>query len=223
MNQTRTLIWQAMGLGPVWQLRQTGGHHIDTENPVSMGEALNQGTSDIHFDETEAAKKADVLFIGDGFDQFDAALIHHHEVLYEKMPLLYQQIEQQLQRLGQCSAHLVHVRQFYDLLHSAQNNSAQNNSALQEEKLACLAHLKKQLDIVQPKVLIVLGQAIADLLLGMQEDQVQSEQRYLGIPMIVSENLQQVLTQPILKRKVWFDLCRAMDVLQQADTFVFTR
>lgn len=211
LNRAQTLLWYAMGLGPIWQRRQLTSTSKEIDAATSVIENIvDNSVPNNRFDETEDAHKADILFIGDGFDKFDAELAQQDGLLLEKATLLYQQIARAVQQSSGTSTHLVHIRRFHDKVHHDQNSQALN-----EERLACLAHLHKQIEVVQPRVVIALGASIGVILLNQSESEILSGAAnqaltYGGRPLIITTHPRQILAQPILKRQVWRDLCLAL-------------
>jgi DNA polymerase len=96
---------------------------------------------------------------------------------------------------------------------------------LNEERLACLAHLQKQIGVIQPRVVIALGASIAAVLLnqsgnGILSGEFNQSLTYEGMPLIVTAHPRQILAQPIIKRQVWRDLCLALKLFCGADAVV---
>ncbi len=88
-----------------------------------------------------------------------------------------------------------------------------------EEAAACAAYLARQIALIQPKVILVVGRIAAqnllhtDVPLGKlrgQEHRLES-----GVPVVVTYHPAYLLRSPREKRKAWLDLCFAMDILSQ--------
>jgi len=87
----------------------------------------------------------------------------------------------------------------------------ENRDPRPEEAAACSAYLKRQIELVNPKVILVLGKVAAHNLLGT--DEALGKLRgapYLyadtGIPVIVTYHPAYLLRKPSEKRKSWEDL-----------------
>jgi DNA polymerase len=83
----------------------------------------------------------------------------------------------------------------------------------------CLPYLHRQIELVQPKVIVALGKVAAANLLG--EDIALDELRgvlhdYQGIPVIVTYHPAYLLRKPTAKAQAWQDLCFALDVMSEA-------
>jgi uracil-DNA glycosylase len=196
MRRDKELLSKQMGLGPVWRLRDT-----------QAGSAVETNLLATVFDMTEGAEKAEFLFIGDVFDQLGAG---EDELLHDKKQQLMAQIRLQLERASGQKTHLVHLRKFH---HTVGPNDA--TSQVTEENLACLVHLRAQLRLIQPKVIIVLGASTAlDLfaLLGEtnRTPSMPAELVFEGVPTSIAESLDELLTQPQKKRQLWQMLCQVM-------------
>jgi len=94
----------------------------------------------------------------------------------------------------------------------------QNRDPLPEESAACSAYLKRQIELVQPKVILVLGKVAAQNLL--QKEDALGRLRgapYLyadtGIPVIVTYHPAYLLRKPTDKRKAWEDLQLAVKLV----------
>jgi DNA polymerase len=93
-----------------------------------------------------------------------------------------------------------------------------NRDPLPEEADACSAYLKRQIELVQPKVILVLGRVAAQNLL--KKDEALGRLRgapYLyadtGIPVIVTYHPAYLLRKPSDKRKAWEDLKLAVTLV----------
>jgi len=83
---------------------------------------------------------------------------------------------------------------------------------------ACLPYLKRQIELVKPKVIVALGKTAASALLDT--DATIASQRgaihdYNGIPLIVTYHPAYLLRSPMEKAKAWQDLCLAVATRQK--------
>lgn len=76
----------------------------------------------------------------------------------------------------------------------------------------CMHLLHQQIKLMQPKVLLVFGKRLGQILLSCDaasEIEMRQEQHvYQGIPVIVTHDAHFVMTHPEAKSEVWQDLCR---------------
>lgn len=89
-----------------------------------------------------------------------------------------------------------------------------------EEVAACLPYLQRQIAMIKPTVIVVLGKTAAISLLGLdQETPVGALRgkvhRYEGIPLIVTYHPAYLLRKPADKSKAWNDLCLAINVYDE--------
>lgn len=92
-----------------------------------------------------------------------------------------------------------------------------------EEIAACLPYLQRQIELIQPRVMVALGKTAAVSLLGMDPATPVGQLRgkpheYRHIPMVVTYHPAYLLRQPTEKRKAWSDLCLAVDAHAHRDT-----
>ena len=87
----------------------------------------------------------------------------------------------------------------------------ENRNPDSEEIKACLGFLEKQIDIIKPKVMVLLGKIAANSLLG--EDKPMSDLRQKKffinkseIPIVVFYHPAYILRSPLKKSNVWEDL-----------------
>lgn len=90
------------------------------------------------------------------------------------------------------------------------------------EVAACLPYLRRQIDLIQPTVLVALGKTAAISLLGVDPETPVSKlrgtvHRYAGKPLVVTYHPAYLLRSLIDKKKTWADLCLAMATYAGAD------
>ncbi len=87
-----------------------------------------------------------------------------------------------------------------------------------DEVAACLPYLQRQIQLIQPKVIVALGKTAATALLGSHaalgplRGHVHD---YLGTPLIATYHPAYLLRSPQDKAKAWRDLCLAQQVISE--------
>lgn len=92
----------------------------------------------------------------------------------------------------------------------------QNRKPLPEEIEACLPYLRRQLAILQPKVILALGATAAETLLGVKKSLGALRlkvHRYDGIPLVVTYHPAALLRNPNWKKPTWDDVRIARQLL----------
>ncbi len=90
------------------------------------------------------------------------------------------------------------------------------------ELAACAQYLQREIELVQPKLIVAMGRFAAQMVLqehpqdaalplGKQRGRVY---RYRGIPVVVTYHPKVLLRAQADKSKAWADLCLALDVLE---------
>lgn len=96
-----------------------------------------------------------------------------------------------------------------------------NRDPKPDEAAACRDYLERQIELVQPKVILAVGKIAAQNLLGSNETvaRMRSTQHELsGIPLIVTYHPAYLLRSPSQKRKAWGDLCLARRLAAESST-----
>ena len=89
------------------------------------------------------------------------------------------------------------------------------------EAEACRAYLERQIELVQPRVILAVGKIAAQNLLQSDEPvgRMRGRQHDLnGVPLVVTYHPAYLLRSPSQKRKVWADLCLARDLCHPVST-----
>jgi uracil-DNA glycosylase len=88
-----------------------------------------------------------------------------------------------------------------------------------DEMAACAPFLARQVALVQPRIIVALGRAAVQSLLGSNEPIGRLRgrvHRYQGVPLIVTYHPAYLLRNPADKARAWDDLCLAMDTVASA-------
>ena len=93
-----------------------------------------------------------------------------------------------------------------------------NRVPLPEEREACMPYLRRQIELVQPRVLMALGGTAAETLLGVKASLGQLRlkvHQWNGIPLIVTYHPAALLRNPNWKRPAWDDVRIARQLLDR--------
>lgn len=85
------------------------------------------------------------------------------------------------------------------------------------EALACEPYLARQVELIQPRLIVALGKVAAQNLLGVEATLASLRGRlhqYRGIPLIVTYHPAYLLRSLAEKAKSWEDLCFAVETMQ---------
>ncbi len=92
-----------------------------------------------------------------------------------------------------------------------------NRNPTPQELAACAGFLQRQVELVQPKVILAMGAVAVHSLLGSTEPigRLRGKvHRYRGVPLIVTYHPAYLLRSPQEKARAWDDLCLAVECLQ---------
>jgi DNA polymerase len=86
----------------------------------------------------------------------------------------------------------------------------QNRDPLPEEVSRCEPHLKRQIELIAPKIIVALGRIAGQTLLKMKDETLRDLRsrlhQYNGVPLIVTYHPAALLRNPNWKRESWQDL-----------------
>lgn len=94
-----------------------------------------------------------------------------------------------------------------------------NRTPHADEIATCMPYLQRQIELMQPRLIVALGKTAAASLLA-RDDSLASLRGtlhdYRGIPLIVTYHPAYLLRTPLDKAKVWQDLCMAVATMNAA-------
>ena len=93
-----------------------------------------------------------------------------------------------------------------------------NRTPLPDEQATCLPYLRRQIELVRPKVLVALGSTAAGALLGSRRalGELRGQvHRWAGVPLIVTYHPAALLRNPNWKRPTWDDVRIARQLLDR--------
>jgi DNA polymerase len=94
-----------------------------------------------------------------------------------------------------------------------------NRDPKAEESAACRGYLRRQIELVEPKIILAVGRIAAQLLLETDEPvgRLRGSRHQLGdTPLVVTYHPAYLLRSPSQKRKAWDDLCLATRLMREA-------
>lgn len=94
-----------------------------------------------------------------------------------------------------------------------------NRDPKADEAAACRGYLERQIELVQPKIILAVGRIAAQQLLGTDSPvgRLRGSLHYLGrVPLVVTYHPAYLLRSPMQKHKAWDDLCLAARVVAEA-------
>jgi len=216
MTGRRELFLQEMGLGPVWRARGVPADAPSLVDAGGMGwaelKAVVAGCTacELHKTRTQGVfgvgdENADWLFIGEapGADE-DA----------QGEPFVGQAgklLDNMLKSIGLKRGDNVYIANV------VKSRPPNNRNPLPDEIAACMPYLRRQIELIQPKLIITLGKIASEALLGREATIASLRGKvhaYQGIPLIVTYHPAYLLRTLQDKARAWEDLCLAKQTMQ---------
>ena len=94
-----------------------------------------------------------------------------------------------------------------------------NRDPSHDEAASCRPYLERQIELVQPKIILAVGRVAAQQLLqsDVPVGRLRGKVHHLGaMPLVVTYHPAYLLRSPSQKRKSWDDLCLAKQVMAGA-------
>lgn len=225
MSVSREQVLKELGIAPVWRLRQqpasaasamteTGGDdrrsRILQMDWAQLKEAVANCTGcELHKTRTQGVpgvgdESADWLVIGEapGADE-DA----------QGEPFVGQAgrlLDAMLAAIGLARGDNVYIANVL------KSRPPGNRNPAPEEIAACMPYLERQVQLIQPKIILALGRFAAQTLLDTEEaiGRLRGRvHRYQGIPLVVTYHPAYLLRNLPDKEKAWEDLCLAQETM----------
>lgn len=216
MTGRRELYLQEMGLGPVWRARGVPADAPGLVDAGAMGwaelKAAVAGCTacELYKTRTQAVfgvgdENADWLFIGEapGADE-DA----------QGEPFVGQAgklLDNMLKSIGLKRGDNVYIANV------VKSRPPNNRNPLPDEIAACMPYLRRQIEMIQPKLIVTLGKVASETLLGHEATIASLRGKvhaYRGIPLIVTYHPAYLLRTLQDKARAWEDLCLAKQTMQ---------
>lgn len=92
-----------------------------------------------------------------------------------------------------------------------------NRTPEADEIATCLPYLQRQIELIQPKLIVALGKTAANALLGRDATLASLRGQlhdYRGIPLVITYHPAYLLRTPADKAKAWQDLCLAVTTME---------
>jgi uracil-DNA glycosylase family 4 len=115
------------------------------------------------------------------------------------------------------NAELEPARQVY-IVNSLKCRPPGNRNPQPEELQQCEPYLQRQLELLQPRIILAMGRFAVQSLLRSSEPIGKlrgSVHRYQGVPLVVTYHPAYLLRNPLDKAKAWADLCLAADTFDR--------
>ena len=98
-----------------------------------------------------------------------------------------------------------------------------NRDPSSDEAAACRPYLERQIELVQPRLILAVGRIAAQRLLETDAPvgRMRGQAHYFGerrIPLVVTYHPAYLLRSPVQKRKSWQDLCLAQELIQSNES-----
>ncbi len=216
MTGRRELFLQEMGLGPVWRARGVPADAPGMVDAVGMDwaelKAAVAGCTacELHKTRTQTVfgvgdEKADWLFIGEapGADED----VQGEPFVGQAGKLLDNMLKSIALKRGD-NVYIANV---------VKSRPPGNRNPLPDEIAACMPYLRRQIELIQPKLIVTLGKIASEALLGREATIASLRGKvhaYQGIPLIVTYHPAYLLRTLQDKARAWEDLCLARQTMQ---------
>ena len=209
---SRDDIFNEMGIGPVWRLRDAPGDapRDPGSAPIRSWEQLADAVAHCTACKLHGTRTQGVLGVGDrnaewlvvgeapGADE-DA---QGEPFVGEAGKLL----DAMLAAIGLSRSKNVYITNVL------KSRPPGNRDPEADEVAACMPYLQAQIELIQPKIILALGRFAAQSLLGTDETVGHLRGRahaFQGVPLVVTYHPAYLLRKPTDKARAWEDLCLA--------------
>lgn len=232
MNESQRRAWSALDIGPLWRLRATRsseGTHADVDDAADAADA--EGASTVATMDWTALREAvaacracglsggrtqTVFGVGDtGASWLFVGEAPGEEEDRRGEPFVGkagQLLDRMLAALGMDRQHDVFIANVLKC------RPPHNRDPLPEERAHCDPYLRRQIELIEPRVVVALGRIAAQALLGTEASLASLRSRVHTLrvgarayPVVVTYHPAYLLRTPADKARAWADLCLARD------------
>jgi uracil-DNA glycosylase len=221
----RGLILQELGIGPVWRLKQggsppasAGAASAHPATPADLAhmdwDALRHAIQTCTACELYKSRTQGVIGVGD--EQADWLIIGEAPGADEDA--LGEPFVGQAGKLLDAMLASIDLKRGENvyIANVLKSRPPGNRNPAPEEVAACLPYLQRQIQLIQPRIIIALGRFAVQALLNTEEAIGRLRGRvhqYQGIPLIVTYHPAYLLRSLTDKAKAWEDLCLARETM----------
>ena len=232
MNPEKLVRLERMGLGPVWQLRSQADESVAMAVTDATAHVANEFATELStdlaaldWDDLEATirdcarcglcrgrthavpgvgdRKASWLFVGEGPGRNEDL---EGEPFVGPAGKLLDNMLKAMQLARGVDTYIANIVKCRPV-----DADGSDRPPVQNEVAACRPFLERQIDLIKPTVIVVLGKTAATSLLGLNEETSLASLRgephsYQGIPVVVTYHPADLLLKPEDKAKSWRDL-----------------
>jgi DNA polymerase len=232
MNPEKLVRLERMGLGPVWQLRSQADESVAMAVTDATAHVANEFATELStdlaaldWDDLEATirdcarcglcrgrthavpgvgdRKASWLFVGEGPGRSEDL---EGEPFVGPAGKLLDNMLKAMQLARGVDTYIANIVKCRPV-----DADGSDRPPVQNEVAACRPFLERQIDLIKPTVIVVLGKTAATSLLGLNEETSLASLRgephsYQGIPVVVTYHPAYLLLKPEDKAKSWRDL-----------------
>ncbi|MDD5329559.1 MAG: uracil-DNA glycosylase [Sulfuricella sp.] len=205
-----------MGLGPVWRRRGEPAEAAPQEQVpeldwTGLKDAVAACTAcDLHKTRTRTVfgvgdENADWLFVGEAPGADEDAVGEPFVGQAGKL------LDNMLKSIGLKRGENVYIANV------VKSRPPGNRNPLPGEIAACFPYLKRQIELIRPRLIVTLGKVASETLLGREATIAGLRGKvhaYQGIPLIVTYHPAYLLRTLNDKAKAWEDLCLARETMQ---------
>ena len=208
-------IFNELGIGPVWRLRDAPGEPASRSirNWEELADAVANCTAcKLHTTRTQGVlgtgdRNADWLIVGEapGADEDEQG-----EPFVGQAGKL---LDAMLAAIGLSRGNNVYITNVL------KSRPPENRGPEPDEVAACRPYLLTQIELIQPKIILALGHVAAESLLDSKETIGHLRGRahqFQGVPLVVTYHPAYLLRKPTDKARAWEDLCLARQLMQSA-------
>jgi len=214
---SRDDIFNELGIGPVWRLRDApgGSPHAPVSVPIQNWEQLADVVAHCTACKLHTSRTQSVLGVGDRNADWliigEAPGVEEEEQGEPFVGQAGQLLDAMLGAIGLARGNNVYITNVL------KSHPPGNRDPEPDELTACRPYLQAQIELIQPKIILALGHVAAQSLLDSKETIGHLRGRvhqFQGVPLVATYHPAYLLRKPTEKARAWEDLCLARRLLQ---------